>query len=70
MENQNEIWFYDTKDKPYGVFSNFYPCKLKYNDIIYINSEGYYQAEKFKGPDCNKKRIRIFCNYTDSKYGK
>lgn len=57
MENQNEIWFYDTKDKPYGVFSNFYPCKLKYNDIIYNNSEGYYQAEKFKGPDSTKKEL-------------
>ncbi len=27
--------------------SNFYPCKIEFEDIIYKNSEAAYQANKF-----------------------
>lgn len=40
---------YDTKSKPYGIFSNFYERKITYNNIEYFTSEGYFQAEKFLG---------------------
>lgn len=62
MDTNNEIWFYDTKNKPYGVFSNFYSCKkFTYNNKEYFHSEGYFQAEKFQG---------FFSNSVDRKYSK
>src|SRR5947207_15448084 len=39
LKNNNEIWFYDQKEKPYGIFSNFFLCKIKYNNIEYLHSE-------------------------------
>ena len=52
-----EIWFYDTKDKPYGVFSNFYLINIKYGNKTYPTSEAYFQAEKYKGVGASKINI-------------
>lgn len=41
-KEEEEIWFYDQKDRPYGVFSNFYPCKITINNATYYHSEGYF----------------------------
>lgn len=30
----------------YGCFSNFYPCKIEYDGIVYKNSEAAWQAQK------------------------
>lgn len=46
-----EIRFYDASERPYGIFSNFYKCKIKIDGVVYPNSEAYFQAEKFRGPD-------------------
>lgn len=40
-----EIRFRKT-DKLYGCFSNFYPCKVEFNGVIYQNSEAAWQAQK------------------------
>lgn len=62
MDTANEIWFYDTKTKPYGIFSNFYVCEnFKYNNKEYFHSEGYFQAEKFQG---------FLSNSADRRYSK
>lgn len=47
----SEIWFYSDKERPYGVFSNFYKCNIEVGGIVYPNSEAYFQAEKFRGRD-------------------
>ena len=31
----------------YFFLSNFYPCKIDYNNFIYKSSEAAYQAQKF-----------------------
>lgn len=33
-------------DKKYGCFSNFYPCKVEFDGIVYQNSEAAWQAQK------------------------
>lgn len=40
-----EIRFSKT-DKKYGCFSNFYPCKVEFDGIVYQNSEAAWQAQK------------------------
>lgn len=40
-----EIRFRKT-DKLYGCFSNFYPCRVEFNGVIYQNSEAAWQAQK------------------------
>lgn len=40
-----EIRFSKT-DKRYGCFSNFYPCKVEFDGIVYQNSEAAWQAQK------------------------
>ena len=57
-----EIWFYSDKERPYGVFSNFYPVTLKITNSLgeikeYPNSEAYFQAEKFTGPDATEDQL-------------
>lgn len=47
-DSQNDILFYDIKQS-YGIFSNFYNVNINYKGISYLNSETYFQAEKFKG---------------------
>jgi N-glycosidase YbiA len=57
LNETDTILFYDQKAK-YGEFSNFYHIDIEYKGIKYLNSETYFQAEKFKGSkstidDCN-----------------
>lgn len=57
-----EVWFYSDKEKPYGVFSNFYPVKITIPNSLgemkeYPNSEAYYQAEKFISLDATKDQL-------------
>ncbi len=53
----DEIWFYSEKEKQYGVFSNFYPCKIIIGEDVYPNSESYFQAEKFRGENASKESL-------------
>lgn len=50
----SEIWFYDPKEKPWGVFSNFAVKKFKIDDTLYFTSEAYFQSQKFAGPDASQ----------------
>jgi ribA/ribD-fused uncharacterized protein len=48
----NKIYFYTSREVPYGVFSNFlrsHPITLK--DKVWPSSEHYYQAQKFAGTE-------------------
>ena len=44
-----QILFYSEREFPYGIFSNFYPAKIQWNNIVYANSEIMFQCEKFRG---------------------
>ncbi len=46
-----EIKFYRSNEKPYGVFSNLYPCPIKFDGKIYPTSEHAYQAGKARKPE-------------------
>lgn len=41
------IHFYDEKDPFTEWLGNFYPLKIEYNGLIFLNSEAAYQAQKF-----------------------
>ena len=43
------IYFYSSKEKPYGCFSNFSPHGLELDGIWWPTSEHYFQAQKFAG---------------------
>lgn len=51
---ESEIWFYDTKEKPWGIFSNFAVKKIKVDDTWYFTSEAYFQSQKFSGKNATK----------------
>lgn len=42
----NEIRFYRSNEKPYGVFSNLFRRKIVFEGVIYETSEHAYQAGK------------------------
>ncbi len=48
----SSILFYEKKD-PYYEFSNFYLAPITVDGIQYPNTEHYYQAQKFMGPDAS-----------------
>lgn len=48
IELQEEIFFYDIKEK-WGEFSNFFKVKIMYKGIQYKTSEHAFQAAKFPG---------------------
>ncbi len=52
METVSRILFYDPK-KEYGWASNFYPLKngLVIDGEVWRNTEAYFQAMKFRGPN-------------------
>jgi len=54
---KDEVWFYSTKECPYGVFSNFWECKIVIDGVTYPHSEAYYQAEKFRGEGASEKDL-------------
>ena len=43
------IYFYSTRERPYGCFSNFSRHGFALDDAWWPTSEHYYQAQKFAG---------------------
>ncbi|MEA5472277.1 NADAR family protein [Spirulina sp. 06S082] len=43
------IYFYSTRDKSYGGFSNFSPHGFELDGVWWRTSEHYFQAQKFAG---------------------
>jgi ribA/ribD-fused uncharacterized protein len=43
------IYFYSTKENPYGCFSNFSPHGFELDGVRWPTSEHYFQAQKFAG---------------------
>jgi ribA/ribD-fused uncharacterized protein len=41
------IYFYSTKEEPYGCFSNFSPHRFQLDGLLWPTSEHYFQANKF-----------------------
>lgn len=51
------IGFYDAEEKPYGVFSNFYPHELEINGKNYSSVEHYFQSSKFDFPGASVESV-------------
>lgn len=51
------IHFYKSDEKPYGVFSNFYPCDIVYQERHYSTSEHAFQAAKFVYPGASPRSL-------------
>lgn len=49
-----EITFYRSNEKPYGVFSNLYKREIEFEGQIYITSEHAYQAGKPRKEEVRK----------------
>lgn len=45
------IYFYSTKDKPYGCFSNFSRHGIEMDGLWWPTTEHYFQAQKFAGTE-------------------
>jgi N-glycosidase YbiA len=45
------IYFYGTRDQPYGCFSNFSRHGVSFDGIYWPTVEHYFQAQKFAGTD-------------------
>jgi ribA/ribD-fused uncharacterized protein len=43
------IYFYSQRENPYGCFSNFSPHGFELDDLYWLTSEHYFQAQKFAG---------------------
>ena len=43
------IYFYSSKEKPYGCFSNFSQHAFELDGVLWSTSEHYFQAQKFVG---------------------
>lgn len=43
------IYFYSTKEEPYGCFSNFAAYPFELDGVTWPTSEHYFQAQKFAG---------------------
>jgi predicted NAD-dependent protein-ADP-ribosyltransferase YbiA (DUF1768 family) len=43
----SQVGFYDCKEQPYGVFSNYHLANIIINGISFKSSEEFYQCEKF-----------------------
>jgi N-glycosidase YbiA len=43
------IYFYSTREQPYGCFSNFSPHGFELDGAWWPTSEHYFQAQKFAG---------------------
>jgi ribA/ribD-fused uncharacterized protein len=50
-EEGDVINFYDIKEKPYGVFSNYYPINVTIDFKQYGSSEHAFQEAKFTDPE-------------------
>ena len=45
------IFFYSTREQPYGCFSNFSPHGVELDGRWWPTTEHYFQAQKFAGPE-------------------
>ena len=45
------IYFYSTREQPYGCFSNFSQHGFKLDELWWATSEHYFQAQKFVDTD-------------------
>lgn len=45
------IYFYSTREQPYGCFSNFSRHGFELDGVYWQTSEHYFQAQKFAGTD-------------------
>src|SRR5262245_6865278 len=45
------IYFYSTREQPYGCFSNFSAHGFELDGSYWPTSEHYFQAQKFKGTE-------------------
>ncbi|CBN59253.1 MULTISPECIES: NADAR family protein [Kamptonema] len=43
------IYFYSTREEPYGCFSNFSAHGFELEGVYWLTSEHYFQAQKFVG---------------------
>lgn len=43
------IYFYSTREEPYGCFSNFSPHGFEFDGIFWKTCEHFFQAQKFAG---------------------
>lgn len=50
------IYFYSRIDK-FKEFSNFYPCKIYLDSLVWPSVEHYYQSQKF--PPEDRERVRL-----------
>lgn len=52
------IYFYSTRERPYGCFSNFSRHGFKLDGAWWSTSEHYFQAQKFRG-NPHQEQIRL-----------
>jgi len=52
------VYFYNQREKPYGVFSNFWLASIKMDGKTWPSSEHYYQACKFPPHSAMYERVR------------
>lgn len=52
------IYFYSTRKKPYGVFSNFSRHGVEIDGVYYKTNEHYFQAMKFVGSQKDMDDVR------------
>ncbi len=48
-EQKEPLHFYSTREKPYGVFSNFSAHPFELDGLEWPTSEHYFQAQKYAG---------------------
>lgn len=53
------IYFYSTKEQPYGCFSNFSAHGFELDGVYWRTSEHYFQAQKFAGHPEYLEAIRL-----------
>lgn len=63
-EPEKVVLFHRENEKPYGCFSNWYPCRFEEEGIVYSSSEQYMMAKK--ALLCNDLEIYEQIMHTDS----
>src|SRR4051812_29143759 len=58
MESEVPIYFYSTREEPYGCFSNFSAHGFTLDGVYWPTSEHYFQAQKFAGTE-HAERVRM-----------
>ena len=47
------------KDPENAIYSNFFPCEIKYDNMFFQNAEGAYQAGKFVDREIKKEFMEL-----------